>query len=80
MHSLSEDLRAAKALTKAQRSLLLECKYDERGVTAVAANYAPAKILVRLGLAFWRDNDPYSERLIITDAGRRALAAAENGR
>ena len=60
-------------LTKARRSLLQECADDERGMTGAVASYAPAKILVRSGLAGWLNGDPYSERLIITDAGRASL-------
>lgn len=60
-------------LTKAQRALLRECVEDERGMIGVVCSYAPAKILVRRELAQWLRSDPYSERLIITDAGRAAL-------
>jgi hypothetical protein len=60
-------------LTKAQRGLLEDCAADERGMTGVVQSYAPARILVQRGLAKWRDADPFSERLIITDAGRAAL-------
>jgi len=60
-------------LTKAQRDLLQLCADDPRGMTGVVSHYAPAKVLSRRGLAAWRDADPLSERLIITDAGRAAL-------
>jgi hypothetical protein len=64
-------------LTKAQRELLNLCVSDERGMVGVASHYAPAKILVRKGMATWRDNDRDSERLVITPAGRAALESQQ---
>ena len=66
-------------LTKAQRDLLQECCNDERGMTGVASSYAPARILVQRKLSVWLHDDPYSDRLIITDAGRAALKDTPNG-
>lgn len=61
-------------LTKAQRALLQDCVRDGlRGMTGVVSYYTPAKMLVSKGLAEWLNGDPFSERLLITKAGRAAL-------
>lgn len=60
-------------LTKAQRSLLELCVADSRGIVGVVPYYTPAKILVSRGLAAWRDNDPYSGVMAVTEAGRSLL-------
>ena len=60
-------------LSKAQRDLLRLCAADPRGMTGAVSFYTPAVAVVNKGMAQWRDNDPSSERLIITEAGRAAL-------
>jgi len=67
-------------LTKAQKGLLSDCASDERGMTGCVYHYAPARVLVSKGLAVWLDNDPFSERLLITPAGRAALQSEEAGK
>jgi len=72
-------------LTKARRELLLEAanpggaregRFIAPGTSCVP-QYRPALWLVERGLARWRRDDPDTRRLIATDAGRAALAAAE---
>jgi len=60
-------------LTKAQRELLQDCVENEHGIIGAVYNFAPARILVEKGMATWLRDDPYSDRLIITDAGRATL-------
>lgn len=61
-------------LTLAQHCLLVDASDD--GGTFCVSNYRPARRLVSLGLAFWEDGSPSSERLNITKQGRAMLSTA----
>lgn len=66
------------ALTKPQADLLREI---EPGSLPVSMSYAPAKALVKKGLAYWKDA-MFCDVLAISDAGIAALestAAKEGG-
>jgi hypothetical protein len=72
-------------LTKAQRELLAEAARPDRrtpgshypGGCSCVPQYRPAQKLVALGLARWRDDNPETNHLLVTDAGRAALSTAE---
>lgn len=59
------------ALTKPQADLLRDIEAED---TPVSMSYAPAKALVKLGLASWKDA-MFCDVLSITEAGRAALKA-----
>jgi len=60
-------------LTTAQWHLLVDVSY--RGGTHCIGSYKPAKRLVELGLAKWKDGSPSSDWLNVTEQGRLALTS-----
>lgn len=64
-------------LTTSQWHLLVEVSYA--GGTHCIGSYKPARRLVELRLAEWRDGGPSSDWLNITEAGRLALSQNNRG-